>query len=934
MHKPGSKYLWCVIPLLLAMAPSVFGQKLADFASLDLKENGLVITGQSPLDKAASFFHNAPDWWHLGGNGLELFRQESDWRGAQHLFFEQTIESVPILGAEVALHFSPSGELTSATGTSLPTSIAAQFVPVSVHSAERLPQVESFSKPPSLSHFNFAPFLYLKTVTDPHNWYVKAVEPYYLIPSLIDHRLSEKLVAAYRLELEAKDGLRAYEVYIDTTSQRAIFTFPLHCNLLDRRLYEQSININNLLWSEGDPLPGTLAQEEQDLLLHTEQTYNLYFHAFGRDSYDDEGGTKNIIYDSPFLACPNASAGQDHITVCPGVVADDVSAHEWTHSYIFNTSRLIIAHESGALNEALADIFGEVVDLLNGTGNDSGISTPRAACNETNTRWKIGEDAVALGGHIRDMAFPNCLDCPDDRQDTLYYCGDESEGGIYINSGLINRSFVLLTDGGTQNGIDISPIGLTKSTHLFAHTMLYYLTRVTDFHAFGQQLQQAGQDLLGQELPQLTTQDMPGMNSGEIITEDDLIVLDSVLAAVGLFEPSPCAYGTLLAPDAPVPCSPDSNLIVFSEDWENGMTDWLTAQEPENPNSWIARDWTIDSLLPDGRSGKGVFVPSPFTTNCLSELQNGTIRLISPEIAIPNEEGQLTLSFDHYFSLQKGRDGGLLFIRQVNGNWVQITPPFFSWNSYPDRLDPPIINNNPDADRWAFTGADSSSTTGSWGTSQVDLTAVGISPGDSIQLAWHLSTDGCDALLGWYLDDIEIAACIANALPVELLAFSGQWVGSEVELSWRTGEEVENAGFYIERSSDGRNFDEIGWIPANGSGSNYAFADQQVSNGRTYYYRLRQFDLDGNQQLSPLIAIDIPQQETGWQIWPNPAREEIRISGLESGPLVYMRVYELTGHLIMEKQITSSESVIQLNNLKPGAYILKLNEQSLRFVKQ
>ncbi|MEM6395089.1 MAG: M4 family metallopeptidase [Bacteroidota bacterium] len=925
MYTSGGTYVWSIVFAMMALVQSVCGQRQAYFGSTYFQESSMRLAGESPAEIAASFLNYSADPPHLQANDLQLLRQERDWMGAAHLFFVQTIGGVPILGAEIALHYNIDGQLTSATGTALENELDFNF---------RLPQVESFPKTPPLSHFNLAPILYLRSEPDPQNWHVTKIEPIYVIPYLIDRKSSKEPVAAFRLQLESKDGLRAYEAYIDANTQRAIFTFPLHCNLLERRLYNQSLNVNNLLWSEGDPLPGALNQEQQDVLEQTEQTYNLFFHSFGRDSYDGEGGIKNIIYDPPFLACPNASAGQDRIAVCTGIVADDVTAHEWTHSHIFNTSRLIIAYESGALNEALADIFGEVVDLINGTGNDTGIDTPRASCNETNTRWKIAEDAPVLNGHIRDMAFPNCLDCPDDRQDSLYYCGEESQGGIYINSGLINRCFVLLTDGGTHNGVEVDGIGLTKSTHLFAHTMLYYLTRVTDFYTFGQHLRLAGQDLLGQELPQLTTEDIPGLSSGEMITQADLHVLDSALAAIELFAPSPCQYGTLLAPNAPAPCPPDSNLIVFAEDWEDGLTGWTATQEPENPNDWIAREWTLDSLLPDGRIGKGVFAPTPFTTNCLNELQNGTIRLISPHIGIPQEEGPLTLSFDHYFCLQNGRDGGLLYIRRVNGNWVQVTPPFFSFNGYPDRLDPPIINNNPDANLWAFTGADSSSTTGSWGTSQVDLTAVGILPGDSIQLAWHLSTDGCDALLGWYLDDIEIAACIENALPVELLDFSARWNGSAVDLVWQTGEEIDNAGFYVERSVNGIAFDKIAWVNARGTGSSYVHEDRHVQAGRTNYYRLRQVDLDGSEQLSEVVAIEIPDQGSEWQIWPNPAVDELQVLGLEPGSFVYMRVYDLAGRLLIENTISTNEPDISIGQLKPGVYILKLDDEVFRFVKR
>ena len=49
---------------------------------------------------------------------------------------------------------------------------------------------------------------------------------------------------------------------------------------------------------------------------------------------------------------------------------DDTVAHEWGHAYTDTTHNLIYQWQSGALNESYSDIWGEVVDLLNGRGTD------------------------------------------------------------------------------------------------------------------------------------------------------------------------------------------------------------------------------------------------------------------------------------------------------------------------------------------------------------------------------------------------------------------------------------------------------------------------------------------------------------------------------------------------------------------------------------
>ena len=54
------------------------------------------------------------------------------------------------------------------------------------------------------------------------------------------------------------------------------------------------------------------------------------------------------------------------------------------------------------------------------------------------------------------------------------------------------------------------------------------------------------------------------------------------------------------------------------------------------------------------------------------------------------------------------------------------------------------MNDNPLQGQSSFSGADGGSVAGSWGTSQINLTSLGITPNDVIRLRWELGTDGCN----------------------------------------------------------------------------------------------------------------------------------------------------------------------------------------------
>jgi hypothetical protein len=87
---------------------------------------------------------------------------------------------------------------------------------------------------------------------------------------------------------------------------------------------------------------------------------------------------------------------------------------------------------------------------------------------------------------------------------------------------------------------------------------------------------------------------------------------------------------------------------------------------------------------------------------------------------------------------------------------------------------------------------------------------------------------------------------------VELVFFSAIPEDGRVILRWETATELDNAGFYINRSTEPdsgyqRINDSI--IPATGdslTGETYEFIDDQVINGTEYWYRLEAIDLNQN----------------------------------------------------------------------------------------
>lgn len=155
--------------------------------------------------------------------------------------------------------------------------------------------------------------------------------------------------------------------------------------------------------------------------------------------------------------CPYFNAFWDGTEMAFGAgfpQAQDVLAHELTHGVTQNTSDLIYYSESGAINESMSDVFGEIVDL------HDGVSSPDSADG-----WLLGEDSPL--GAIRSMSNPPAEGQPDRMTSPLYSAGAGDNRGVHINSGVGNKAAFLLAHGGTFNGVTNAGIGRTKTATVY-----------------------------------------------------------------------------------------------------------------------------------------------------------------------------------------------------------------------------------------------------------------------------------------------------------------------------------------------------------------------------------------------------------------------------------------------------------------------------------
>lgn len=188
-----------------------------------------------------------------------------------------------------------------------------------------------------------------------------------------------------------------------------------------------------------------------------------------------------------------------------------------------------------------------------------------------------------------------------------------------------------------------------------------------------------------------------------------------------------------------------------------------------------------------------------------------------------------------------------------------------------------------------------------------------------------------------YFDNLSL---ITNTiLPVRLISFTASLQpDNTVKIKWQTASEINNDKFTIERSANGVDWLTVTEVASTGGNSgtlkNYSAVDptpfQDVS-----YYRLKQTDNNGQIAYSDIVTVKIKSVRQ-ISIFPNPAREEITISGF-NGVAMDLQIFNLSGQNVTK--LTNLENsglgkiTVDVNKLSKGQYIIKTKTEVLKFSK-
>ena len=231
-----------------------------------------------------------------------------------------------------------------------------------------------------------------------------------------------------------------------------------------------------------------------------------------------------------------------------------------------------------------------------------------------------------------------------------------------------------------------------------------------------------------------------------------------------------------------------------------------------------------------------------------------------------------------------------------------------------------FCNNTALQGRFANSANGSRSTTMTWGTATQTVTYY------SSTANTGTNGDFADFDAVGNVSYSNSGTCEATPLPIKLAYFEiDKTTDNFVAVEWKTFNEVNNAFFVVEKSKDLTYWEIVEEVEGAGFSTEeqfYNLIDAQPYNG-TSYYRLKQIDFDGQEEIFRPEAITLSIDKPIF-VYPNPASERIFVE--TNSVILNIKLHNLLGNEIPIAPINTDGGSIyfDVSSITNGIYILSV----------
>jgi PKD repeat protein len=365
--------------------------------------------------------------------------------------------------------------------------------------------------------------------------------------------------------------------------------------------------------------------------------------------------------------------------------------------------------------------------------------------------------------------------------------------------------------------------------------------------------------------------------------------------------------------------------------YENGEPNYAGHFEsnPEHFASYLVQGTGFQRGLSDkpGKDGTKSGVNAWVLGPNVNLYQNNTRAELYTPMYDLSETGLYELKFWSKFAIQNRNDGFQIeYSIDAGKTWLQLgnnTDPH--WYNY---LNSNLVDGAFPVGRAYFTNAQLA-----WTQYIKDVSFLVGKP--EVAFRFVFRSDDEEQAQGLAIDDFEVTK-YDGELVTRVTEFTADYTGDQtITLNWTTAIEYQCQKFFVERSTTGFGFSEVGQVNAKGVVSTfpnmYETVDQSLRN--VIYYRLRVVNDNPNigyhhEFYTDTIVVrrDIAPN-TVFNVLTNPFQDKIYVSfSSHMNQPITARLYDAAGKLIVEETITPNGIAYVMDRLHvpPGVYVFTM----------
>jgi hypothetical protein len=194
--------------------------------------------------------------------------------------------------------------------------------------------------------------------------------------------------------------------------------------------------------------------------------------------------------------------------------------------------------------------------------------------------------------------------------------------------------------------------------------------------------------------------------------------------------------------------------------------------------------------------------------------------------------------------------------------------------------------------------------------------------------------------------DMDVLNIVANnaVLPVMFVSFEAEKIGDHAKLTWKTTDEQNVNGYYVEHSTNAISYSLKGYVPAlpSATENTYNYIDEYPTTGNNYY-RIRQEDIDGRVTYSDTRRLIF--NNTGSlivSVYPIPVADKLKVN-IQAGvnEKATLRISDMHGRTVklrpFQLKAQGNLETIEVGDLQSGMYVIELVgttvKRTIKFIK-